>query len=48
MLHIHVRIESVEGVRSCPEMGWASSNAEAMPTSVFLGAIESFAAIFVE
>jgi hypothetical protein len=48
MLQYHVLYRSGEGVRSPPETGWASSNAVSMPTSVFLGAIESFATIFAD
>jgi hypothetical protein len=43
MLNYHVIDGSGEGVRSPPETGWASTNAESMPTPVILGAIESFA-----
>jgi hypothetical protein len=48
MLNYHVIDGMREGMRSHPETGWASSNAESMPTSVFIGAFESSATIFAD
>jgi hypothetical protein len=48
MFHEHPLNGSREGVRSHLETGWASSNAESMPTYALLREINSCAAILAE
>jgi hypothetical protein len=48
MRYHHALHGTREGVRNSPETGWASSNRESMPTSVFRREMNSCAAIFAD